>query len=370
MKKTLLLVLTISFFGSMAVISRSGGLGAVGGQIRTLSPAHPGQCANCHAGGAGTGGMAISVVDGANNVVTSYAPNTNYTIIVGINNTIASIGGFQIECLDGLNAKAGTFAAGIGSQLTTINPYEVVEHATPGTFAVMPLVGNSVGWQFSWTSPATAGASLTFYAVGNAANGNGNTGGDHGYATSYGLSSLPVTFTSVEAFNFNNEVELLWTVEEQEESGIYLIERAGKDGVFEMIGEKVQTEDVSYRFRDASAPLGQALQYRIRQTSLSGEERVSRVVSTILSPAQSGIVKVYPNPPRAGEQINMRYWAEQESMGTIRWMSMDGRTVGEQAIDFEQGENALRLMTPSRAGRYMLEVIRLGKKDNRVVIVQ
>ncbi|MEZ4686899.1 MAG: choice-of-anchor V domain-containing protein [Bacteroidia bacterium] len=305
----------------------------------------------------------------SSNVVTGYNPNQTYLINVGIQDPSANFGGFQIECLDALNNKSGSFSAGAGSQVQTVGAYEVVEHDSPSPFANLPVVGNAVAWTFSWTAPSTGGQVLTFYAVGNAVNGNGSTSGDSPYPTSLSFASLPVYFQSFESMVFDNSISLIWNVEEYQGAHIYLIERAVDQGTFQPIGEKAAEGQPSYRFTDHLAPLGKALRYRITQIDTDGGKQYSKVLSTIISPSKEGIVKVYPNPLQAGEALNLVLWSEYEGEAELRWLSMDGKGHFSMVRNLQQGENKLFVPSPQQAGVYMLEYKAFGKRETRLVQV-
>lgn len=376
MKKTILFLFVLAVIGLVSLLSRSQGLGFRNFDIRTQSPAHANNCGSCHTGGGAVGGMAIQVFDQTNNAVSSYAANTTYNIVVAMTDINATVGGFQLECLeDGVNTvKVGSFTAGAGTRVTTIGAFEVIEHSTPNAFSNNPPIGNSTGWNFTWTSPATAGSSLTFYASGNAANGNGGTSGDDGYATSTSLTSLPVTFISADVLVYDNQVALFWEAEETTADGKYIIERATGNGDFIMIGEQsvsnVQGESVAYRYTDALPPIGTQLQYRIRQIDTDGAFQSSEVLTTIVSPPENGITKLYPNPPQAGQHINLQVWAPHAGNATVRWLSMDGKGTYSRNQSLEQGENRFAMPNPVKQGSYILEYSFLGKKDSRVVTIR
>lgn len=361
--------MAVAGFGLIGLISRSGGLATVANQIRTSSPVHPASCGACHNGGPGSGAMAIVITDMMNNVVTGYSPNQTYLVNVGIQQPVATVGGFQIECLDGLNNKIGTFAAGAGSQVSTIGAYEVVEHNGPGTFINLPIIGNSATWTFSWTAPATAGLVPTFYSNGVAANGNGGTSGDNGYASSLSFASLPVIFESFESMLYDNRVKLMWSVEELEGASTYLVERAAGQEGFRLIGEKAAKGETGYQFTDHEAPLGVPLRYRIIQVDIDGSRQSSKVLSTFVSPAQNGIVKMYPNPLQAGHALSLTLWSENEGSASLRWLSMDGK--GQQLINQHliKGENQIQVPSPRQAGSYILELQSRGKRETRIVQV-
>ena len=57
-----------------------------------------------------------------------------------------------------------------------------MKHTSTGTYN--GTSNGPVTWQFDWTVPDPAVGTITFYAAGNAANGNGSTSGDYIYSVS------------------------------------------------------------------------------------------------------------------------------------------------------------------------------------------
>ena len=175
MKKNLL----YSIFGILTVgilMGYSGGAGN-SGQFKTGAPTE-GTCNDCHGGGAfGTVTPVVEVLNGTTNV-TSYCPNTTYTVRITINETgtaTPSGYGFQITALNSSNQRAGTFIPGTNQRVlvNAANSRQYCEHT-------QRLTSNIITMQ--WTSPANVG-NVTFYAVGNCVNGAGTNGDLAGTST-------------------------------------------------------------------------------------------------------------------------------------------------------------------------------------------
>ncbi|MBK8722789.1 MAG: T9SS type A sorting domain-containing protein [Saprospiraceae bacterium] len=123
----------------------------------------------CHSGGSYQG--TIQLVGLPDTVL----PSTLYTITFTSNSTTAVRGGYELTCLDGLNVKCGTLAAGSGTNLTTSGGKQYVRQSSAKSYS-----GGKATWVFNWTSPATAaGDSIKFYGSSLLANGNGGTSGDN-----------------------------------------------------------------------------------------------------------------------------------------------------------------------------------------------
>ncbi len=126
----------------------------------------------CHSGGNFNGSISIAGLPG------SIMPNTTYnlmvTVMFGSGNPMR--GGFQMVALDQNNANAGTLSnPGPSSTISTSGGRTYFEH-NPAQF----FGGNtSVSYTVDWTAPAgPSGTTITMYAAGNVANGNGSTSGD------------------------------------------------------------------------------------------------------------------------------------------------------------------------------------------------
>lgn len=123
----------------------------------------------CHSGGSYQG--TIQLVGLPDTV----QPSTLYTVTFTSNSTTAALGGYELTCLDGLNAKCGTLAAGTGTNLTTSGGKQYVRQSSAKAFSA-----GKATWVFNWTSPATVtGDSIKFYGSALLANNNGGTSGDN-----------------------------------------------------------------------------------------------------------------------------------------------------------------------------------------------
>lgn len=139
-----------------------------------------GTCADagCHAANAlNTSGGSLMLT-----IPETYEPNEVYTIIVNLSRAGQSKWGFEMTALDADGARAGTFVAddAANTQLTETNSKQYIQHTTAGT-----AVGtnDAHSWEFEWTAPDADIGPVTFYAAGNAANGDFTPAGDYIYTT-------------------------------------------------------------------------------------------------------------------------------------------------------------------------------------------
>jgi len=203
MRKTLFFTATI--IGCIILLSNNAGRGRVSGNPATTSPGESGQfCGTigCHFGQNFNPDLVISLLDNQGNKVTEYVPGDVYTVTMEINHTGFPGGyGFQIVSLKdsdntGIN-KWVDIPAGIHD--VSLLGRQYLEQNSRLPFDSIPL---------SWEAPQEGTGSVTFYGVGNAVNGNGNSSGD-GADTSFlriieaeisSISSLEDQGTSISLF--------------------------------------------------------------------------------------------------------------------------------------------------------------------------
>jgi hypothetical protein len=145
-------------------------------------------CTACHGGrpNTGSGRIAIQVPGGAE----TYVPGQKIRLTVLLEDGAARRWGFQLTARSGANPQsaAGTLAAVDGNaQVETAGGLQFATHTSVGT---RRGTTGSVRFELDWTPPAEPGP-VTFYAAGNAANGNASSDGDLIYTAS--LAMRPAT---------------------------------------------------------------------------------------------------------------------------------------------------------------------------------
>jgi hypothetical protein len=140
---------------------------------RTGAPSE-GLCSDCHTLNGGTQDGSI-VVTG---FPTTVEPNTAYVLTMTNSNPngVAAEAGFQMTILNGNNQQAGTMSSpSSSSHLHSTGGRQYWEHFPSVNYPA----NNMVTWTVTWTSPGSpANTTITFYAAGNIANGNGKDTGD------------------------------------------------------------------------------------------------------------------------------------------------------------------------------------------------
>jgi hypothetical protein len=151
---------------------------------RTGSPSENTCNITCHTGSPlndGTGSITISSPD---NPTWEYMPGDTYTINVTVSRVGNSLFGFDVECL-----TAGSPPQNAGTFLITNTAETQIKNFTVGSVIrknVVHKLNGGIGtdtktFSFHWICPTTNVGNVTFYATGNAANGNNSSSGDHIY---------------------------------------------------------------------------------------------------------------------------------------------------------------------------------------------
>ncbi len=145
-----------------------------------------GTCKNCHVGNdlnAAGGSLMLGVPR-------TYLPGEMYDIVVDLSRSGQSRWGFEMTALNGNGARAGTFtpANNGNTQVTAANSKQYIKQTTQGSASG---TRDKNQWTFKWTAPTNDVGPITFYATGNAANGDFRTSGDYIYTQS-NTSEVPV----------------------------------------------------------------------------------------------------------------------------------------------------------------------------------
>ena len=123
-------------------------------------------CTQCHTGNA------LNDADGSMMLIVPeiYEPGEVYTIVVNLSRAGQSKWGFEMTALGANGVRAGTFAAddAANTQVSEANSKQYIKHTAAGTAGA----NDEHGWEFEWTAPDADIGPITFYAAGNASNGN------------------------------------------------------------------------------------------------------------------------------------------------------------------------------------------------------
>ncbi len=141
--------------------------------------------ASCHNGTVNSGSGSVDISFSGGGV---FEGGETYDVTVVVNDGSGSVFGFEMIALTDDGTSVGAFDAN-GSGIVavrTVGSKEYVHHRS---------APSSNTFEFKWTAPEENVGNVTFYACGNAANGNGNHIGDLVYTSSF--SSV---FTDIETY--------------------------------------------------------------------------------------------------------------------------------------------------------------------------
>lgn len=148
---------------------------------RTGAPGEA-NCTECHSGTTQDGNAinALVLKDAGGNTVTSYIPDSTYSVNFIINNPAVKKG-FQVVALTvNGNAQAGTVTALTGTQIVTSGGRQYVNHRSTSNTTTS-------GWNFKWKAPSSNVGNVRFYAAANVTNNSGTDNGDMIYLSQHNV---------------------------------------------------------------------------------------------------------------------------------------------------------------------------------------
>ncbi len=173
--KKLILVSSLIFL-SLLFMSNRGGRGSAAGNsgAATGAPGETGSTCGqggCHSAGQFSPEVKVSLLDDDGNPIQQYIPGQTYTAVLKIETTGLPAGyGFQMVCLTEDENSVDGFSD-LPDGVTTIS---LLNRQYVEQFRVIPV--DSI--PMTWTAPEEGTGPVTFYAAGNAINGNGSPAGD------------------------------------------------------------------------------------------------------------------------------------------------------------------------------------------------
>lgn len=259
----------------------STGVAAVLGVGYTGAPFDNGgaQCSNCHGGGMFNPAVTLEMINGSNNVVTTYNPGEVYTIRLSI---VAGAGspkfGFQamsVKSSDNtnLNNWGTTLPVGVKNTLTA-GGRNYIEHGQRLLNGIIDI---------PWTAPVATTGEIAFYAVGNAVDGTGGTGGDNALSTSLTITNapVPITLLSFTGKVENENVQLDWQTAQEINNDYFVVEHSANGINFSKITKIKSKGNTSighaYNYSPKNAVQG-INYYRLKQVDVDGSFTYSDIV--------------------------------------------------------------------------------------------
>ncbi len=146
-------------------------------------------CTACHGGtlNPDTDGSVVVTVSQEGNAVARYVVGQTYDVSVTVSHPQSNKFGFQVTALNSAgNSEVGsvTHAGDVALTEDTGKNRIYLTHKASSTAGT----GNARTWSFQWKPEAGVSGPITFYAAGNASNGDGAPTGDLVYTTSLTLN--------------------------------------------------------------------------------------------------------------------------------------------------------------------------------------
>ncbi len=224
MKKTLLLLSVL--YAAFSMFSFSGGFGSPA----TGAPGENGTTCGqggCHSAGQFDVELNLSMIDSNGESVEEFIAGETYTVALKVDHTGLPSGyGFQMVCLteDG-DQPINNFSDLPDNVKETMRMNrQYVEHSSRLPVDSIPI---------TWTAPAAETGSVTFYASGNAVNGNGTSSGDGANVGSFTFmelmdsSSEEISAPTIDIFP-NPTTDYIYTETDKQISEMTVLDMQGK----------------------------------------------------------------------------------------------------------------------------------------------
>lgn len=156
---------------------------------------------------------------------------------------------------------------------------------------------------------------------------------------------LPVSFSSLKAFEKSTGVQIEWKVETETNPDRYEVEKSVNGQHFSKLATITPANGHSitlYQWFDANANNGNNY-YRIKSVGKTGEVSYSQIVRVDMSKRGNEIV-VYPNPLK-GNTLNL-YLHAGKGQYSVNLLSMTGQSVFKQIIQHPGGSSTQTLQLP------------------------
>jgi hypothetical protein len=173
------------------------------------------------------------------------------------------------------------------------------------------------------------------------------------------LGALPVTFTSVKAYQKDKNIDVEWNVENELNIQQYEVEKSTDGSLFTNLSVTTPAgnggQSASYQVTD-TRPVAGYNYYRIKSVDDNGKTAYSNVVKVMTGDIQQEIT-VYPNPVKNGV-INLHFNNQPAGNYIIRLLDKSGQVLASKEINHDEGSStetvSLNKYIPH--GIYQLEI--------------
>jgi len=176
---------------------------------------------------------------------------------------------------------------------------------------------------------------------------------------------VPVTYSSIKAWQQNGNIDLEWKVENELNIKNYTIERSSDGRTFNSIAtikSNVNTSSDIYDWTDANAISGQSF-YRVHSTGINGSVQYSKVVKINIT-TNNSLMTLYPNPVKDGI-INLQLTNMPKGIYQLRMLNSSGQSVVTKLINHSGGSSfqTISFNKNISKGFYELQIIQPGNNS-------
>jgi hypothetical protein len=309
-------------------------------------------CSGCH-GNLNSGGGSITITGLPSSSYTAGA-QYNFSLTITHGAVDRQRWGFSMAARNSVGDPVGTFS--------TVDPDPNVNHAAVNgndfSHYAAPFTAAQSSYTFSgliWTAPAVPGpndGNVTFYYVGNAANGTGGTDGDFIY-TSTSAIVLPVTLSLFDATVFNkNSAILKWRTESEINTNYFSIEKSDDGQHFSEVarvpaaGNSTGTRNYSYEDKGRGI-VNATADYRIVTVDVDGKKSLSTIKHLLFENDVKFIGQPFPSPVKAGGLTQFDIVSEKKQTVVLSVFSEQSKLLKTLSIAVNKGRNIFKLDIPS-----------------------
>ncbi|MCU0321225.1 MAG: hypothetical protein MUE72_02345 [Chitinophagaceae bacterium] len=294
-------------------------------------------CTSCHGGNSlnSSGGSVTTSGLPTGSYVAGQQYNFSLTISHGAANRTRW--GFAVRAVNGAGQDVGTFSS--TNSNASVSSGELTHNNAVSTTARASYTYNNV----RWTAPASPGTNdnnVTFYYVGNAANGSGSNG-DFIYSNSSSIA-LPAVLANLKAQVVNQSVKVDWQATQEINVARYEIEKSNDAQFYYSVGKVNINENKSYSFTDNNPSyFNKPIYYRIKIVDNDGSVKYSNVLTVTIKATKTFISKVYPTLVTKGTTVIAELYSEKATNITIQLIDINGRVLQQTNHQLMIGNNKL-----------------------------
>ena len=181
---------------------------------------------------------------------------------------------------------------------------------------------------------------------------------------------LPLSFTSIKAYQQNKDIAVEWKVENESNLKQYDVEKSVDGNNYAIVNTIAANNSAlsNYKWLDVNPSEGNNY-YRVRSTDVNGKIAYSTVVKVYMGKGKQRI-SVYPNPVVNGT-INLQLANQPSGVYGIRLMNKLGQVMISKQINHAEGSSTETIQISRYAphGIYQLEVTRPDATNVNITVL-